>query len=344
MSIEALPATVTRLSARDYARGDAGDPRHVVVDLGESAGPPPPQEFVLEDYIPAGCVTSLYAKGGSSKSFLALILAFHVVRGVSVFDRAVQRGPVLYLDAELDQQTAERRGWMIANGLGLDRIPDGLKYVRLRGSLTESGCNADIRGIIQEHRPRLTIIDSFTAAIRGKDTNSLDDISDRLRWLDEFGTVLMIDHVSKSADFGANVSAIGSVAKQIFARSALFIASNGNASILRHEKSNFGPLSAPVRFALNFSSEFVALEAPLRDDDPRLQGIEGALPIRERLRSVMLNGEYPEGVSAQDLSELLEVSRSSVSNALTSLRSEGIVKPIAGKWYAEPRPSLPPVS
>lgn len=306
-----------------------------VINLGRSSGPPPPQDFVLQDYIPAGSVTSLYAKGGSSKSFIALMLGFHVVRGEKIFDRDIQQGPVLYLDAELDELTAERRAWMIARGLGINHLPDGLHYHRLRKSLTDEGCNQHVRQAIEAIRPRLTIIDSFTAAVRGKDTNSLDDVSDRIRWLDEFGTVLMIDHTPKSADIGANVTAIGSVAKQIFARSALFIASTGKASVLRHEKSNFGPLAEPLRFALNFSHEYVTLEAPLAADDPRLHGIEAALPARDRVRDALLSGEYPDGVTPTELAEALGLVQKTVSNALSSLKNtEGLVRNAGGKWYA----------
>lgn len=335
-TMQPLPAGIRRVPGREYL-ASVGEPKvsgDDVFDLGRSEAPPPPQEFVVQDYIPAGCVTTLYARGGSSKSFLALITAFHVVRGQRIFERDVQQGPVLYLDAELDQRTAERRAWMIVHGLGIERPPLGLIYHRLQGSLTEESCNAAVRRHLDNYSPRLTVIDSFTAAVRGRDTNSLDDVSERLRWLNDFGTVLMIDHTPKSADIATNVTAIGSVAKQIFARSALFIASNGKASVLRHEKSNFGPLVEPVRFALNFSPECVALEAPLAADDPRLHGIEGALPARDRVRDAMMSSEYVVGVTAKDLAEALDLSRSTVNNALTGLKGDGTVRNAGGKWFA----------
>lgn len=333
----ALPPAINEVPSSVYLESVGVEPLRDalddVTDLGNSAGPPPPQEFVLADYIPADCVTSLYAKGGSSKSFLALILGMHVVRGEKIFDREIQQGNVLYLDSELDERTALRRAWMIANGLGIDRLPNGLYYHRLPGSLTDKACNDDVRRKLDRLHPRLVIIDSFTAAVRGKDSNSLDDVSERLRWLDQFGTVLMIDHTPKSADIGTNVTAFGSVAKQIFARSALFIASNGKASVLRHEKSNFGPLAEPVRFALNFSPGFVTLEAPLSSDDPRLHGIEGALPARERIKSALLGGDYGDGITAKELAEALDLNRYTVNNALGTLKAENMVRNAAGKWY-----------
>ena len=89
------------------------DPVKDVFDLGLSEGPPRRHQFVLEDLIPAGWWTSLYAKTGSAKSFLALYIALHIVLGRPIFAKPVQQGSVLYLDAELDQQTFESRAWMI---------------------------------------------------------------------------------------------------------------------------------------------------------------------------------------------------------------------------------------
>jgi hypothetical protein len=332
-----LPPEVRQIRGSDYLAESGQALRSLlddVVDLGQSSGPPSAQEFVLEKYIPTGYVTSLYAKGGSAKSFLALILAFHIVRGEKVFDCDVQQGPVLYLDAELDEKTAERRAWMIARGRGVQRLPGGLYYYRLRDSLTNPAYNEGVKAIIDQFRPRLTIIDSFTAAVRGKDTNSLDDVSDRLRWLESFGTVLMIDHTPKNADIGSTATAIGSVAKQMFARSALFVATNGKASVLRHDKSNFGPHAEPIRFALNFTDACVTLEAPLASDDLRLHGIEEALPARERVRDALCAAEYPNGASAKELADSLEMNVKTVSNALSWLKSENHASNAGGKWFA----------
>ncbi len=312
----------------------APDPLKDVFDLGMSEGPPPPQEFVLENLIPAGWWTSVYAKTGSAKSFLALYIAFCIVLGRPIFGRAVQQGPVLYLDAELDRHAFESRAWMIARGLGLDRLPHGLYYHRLEGSLTESKSNRRVRRLVDKVRPRLTIIDSFTAAIRGRESNSVDDVTDRLlRWLKGLGSVMIIDHTtSKSSDISLNVTPIGSSAKNFFVRSAIFVASNGKAAILRQDKSTFGPLSEPIKLAFNWSLGSLTFDV-LAGDDPRLKGLEQAMTVKDQLRASFTQGDYDEGGTAKDIAAALGAKPGTVQNELRQLKIEGAVRNSGGKWY-----------
>jgi biotin operon repressor len=327
--MNALPSTVRALPASEYLAEVDGIR---LFDLGDSDGPPPPQEFVIGEYVPEGFVSTLYAKPGSAKSLLALYFAFHVVLGRDIFGHPVKKGTVLYLDAELDKLTFERRGWQIARGLGLGRPPRGISYYRLRAPLSNRAEGDRIRELIARAEPTLTIIDSFSAALRGRDSNSADDVTERYDYLEGFGTVLLIDHTAKSADIGGHVTALGSQGKMMFARSALFIASNGKACVLRHEKHNLSGGAVPVSFALSFSSEIVILDQ-LKPDDPRLEGIERAVPVKERVRAALLSREYDQGVSAKDLAEALEASPSTVSNALTGLKTEGVARTARGKWY-----------
>jgi hypothetical protein len=329
MTMAALPSNVRALPASEYLAEVDGIR---LFDLGDSDGPPPPQEFVIGEYVPEGFVSTLYAKPGSAKSLLALYFAFHVVLGREVFGHLVKKGAVLYLDAELDKLTFERRGWQIARGLGLDRPPRGIRYYRLRAPLSDPSEGACIRDLIARTTPMLTVIDSFSAALRGRDSNSADDVTQRYDYLDGFGTVLLIDHTAKSADIGGHVTALGSQGKMMFARSALFIASNGKACVLRHEKHNLSGGAEPVSFALTFSSDMVSFDQ-LKPDDPRLEGIERAVPVRERVRAALHGGEYDQGVSSKDLAEALESSKSTVSNALTGLKAEGAARTTRGKWY-----------
>lgn len=304
-----------------------------VLDLGLSEGPPAEQTFVVADLIPAGWWTSLYAKTGSAKSFLSLYIAFCIALGRPFFGRQVQQGPVLYLDAELDAETFERRAWMIARGLGVG-IPRGLWYHRLTGSLTDAKCNHRVKARIEKIRPRLTIIDSFTAALRGRDSNSVDDVTGRLLdALKGFGTVLIIDHTtSKSVEIGPNVTPIGSSTKQFFVRSALFMACNSNAAVLRQDKSSFGAQTDHINFALNWSPGFLTLD-PLASDDPRLAGLEQAMTAKDQLRAAFAQGDYDEGAPAKQIATDLGLKHGTVRNALGQLKAERFVQSSAGKWY-----------
>lgn len=314
---------------------DNFDPANLgVFDLGESVEPPPPQQFVIEEYVPEGLVTTLYAQPGSSKSFLALYLGFHVFLGRQVLGRAVKRGRVLYLDAELDRATFERRGWQIARGLGLDRSPKkSIYYYRLTAPLNDRAELARVRDIVDGCRPSLVIIDSFTAALRGRDSNSADDVTQRFDLLDGLGTVILIDHTAKATDIGGHVTAIGSQGKMMFARSAMFIAAGPKGGcVLRHTKHNLSAGADSIAFAWQITIDAATLEI-LDPSDPRLQGVEAAVSAKDRVRAAFVDGSYPDGTDAETIAKDLEMKTGTVRNQLTSLSRDGVIRRNPdGRW------------
>lgn len=297
---------------------------------------PEPQRWVVDGWIPEGFVTILFAPGGSSKSFLCQYMAMRIVLGMKIFDRDVVEGPVLFLDGELDRESWLRRGYMLARGMGMQRIPRGLVYRRVHPSLAERATRNDVLAFVRKERPVLVIIDSFTACLPGQDTNSLDDVAARMKGLDEFGTVLLIDHIAKNADAG-NATAIGSVAKMNFARSALQIASSAaGGSVLKHSKSNLGLRTSSVAFALDIDSR-TAVVRQLEAADGRLEGGESALPAHARIMAAFVAGEFPNGVTVGDLAASLRLPQKSVKNRLTALRGKGeLVHDSAKKLWSLP--------
>src|SRR5687768_5354857 len=88
----------------------------------------PATSWAWDGLVPDAAVTLLYGDGDSGKFMVALFLGASAYAGLPVLGREVRRGPVLYLDAELDAGRVAERARSVARGLGLDGIPADLHY------------------------------------------------------------------------------------------------------------------------------------------------------------------------------------------------------------------------
>ena len=79
---------------------------------------PPSRRWLLEDCLPLGKVGLLVAPGGTGKSQLALQIAVAVATGGEVADwwQVGEKGRVLALFAEEDEEELHRRVWTILQG------------------------------------------------------------------------------------------------------------------------------------------------------------------------------------------------------------------------------------
>jgi RecA-family ATPase len=81
--------------------------------------PPPPREFLVEEWLPARILTSLYGPPGVGKSLLAQQIATCLAVGREIFGFKIRQTPVLALFSEDDNDELERRQWRINCELGL---------------------------------------------------------------------------------------------------------------------------------------------------------------------------------------------------------------------------------
>jgi RecA-family ATPase len=80
------------------------------IRFGELAGStPPPRRFIIDQWLPAGCVTSLYGPGGIGKSLLVQQAGTAISTGRPFFGAKVEKGPVLGFMAEDDNDELWRR-------------------------------------------------------------------------------------------------------------------------------------------------------------------------------------------------------------------------------------------
>ena len=174
---------IARLNAPVYARPE-----------------PQPQQWSVPGLLPVGKVAMLYGLGGSKKSLFALALAAHIALNEPVFCGISLGvgGPVLYIDAEMDQSDFDRRAYRIARSLGISEPPGTLHYERIRkGTMRHAETAQNIARLVAEMRPALVVVDSwFLATGIGSDrTEETLDVFDQMQ---EWGVaVLVIDHEPK---------------------------------------------------------------------------------------------------------------------------------------------------
>jgi hypothetical protein len=302
---------------------------------------PGDQRWVIEHWIPEDYATLLYGHGGASKSFLALHVAMQIATGGRVFGREVQQGPVLFLDGELNDAAWLRRAFMLANGMGRDTVPEGIIYYQVDRSILEPKLKAKLTAFIKKHGIVLTIIDSFTACLPGDDTNSLDDVSARMRALREFGSTLVVDHMAKgngAISARTTGTAIGSSAKMMFTRAAFQVTAVDRGAVIKHTKPSFGPKIDDVGYQLDVQGRC----AVIREVDPNgmTADIKRAPSAAVRIFGAFEEGRFPDGATVSEVAETLDIKLRTTRNTLNDLRNEGcLLHSASDRRYRLPLPT-----
>lgn len=91
----------------------------------------PLRAFIVDRWVPVGCLTSLYGSGGTGKSFLALMMAMCVASGRDWLGFPCEKAPVLAVMCEDDADELRRRRNKIARALQITQqdIEDRLMLV-----------------------------------------------------------------------------------------------------------------------------------------------------------------------------------------------------------------------
>ena len=315
-----------------------------VVPLGEVKRPGP-RRYVVNDLLPAGYPTLWHGDGGVAKSMLALSLGVGVAgRSASWLGRAVEGGPVLYLDFELEAEEQSRRVWQLCEGAGLKEPPKDLYYLSAVGHATRDALQAAL-GACEEQDVTLLVVDSLGPALQGDAEAARDVIGFFRAEVDPFRAlgvaVLIIDHQAKlqAGESYQRKGAFGSVYKANLARSVIQAeaAERGEGTLslrIRQKKHNFGPLADPFGVKLEFSEESVSLEVV--ELDPAQMAEEATLTAPERIKLVLQDGPlYPS-----EISEATGVPAKTVKNSLIGLKKQGMVEPTGEKEGREERVRL----
>ena len=100
----------------------------------------------------------------------------------------------------------------------------------------------------------MVIVDSLSIGAAG-DMKEQRDVTPMLREIIKWGTVIAIDHITKSGAKGnqSQASIFGSVFKRNMARSTLKLVKSGTGLKLSQDKNNYGQQSAEIRYTMTFS-------------------------------------------------------------------------------------------
>jgi hypothetical protein len=291
-------------------------------------GTPEPQRYQVEGLIPEAYPVVLYGDGGVAKSMLALSIGLAVASGASGWlGHAIQSGPVLYADFELDAREQHRRVSRLARAEGLAGPPPDLLYLSALGIPARTA----FKGALHECKDngvRLMVLDSLGPALQGDAEAARDVISFYQQVLEPFRAegvaVLVIDHQSKlqAGERYQSKRAFGSVFKGNLARSVVQVEAthredNELTLRLRQVKHNFGPLADPFGVKLGFTEEMVTLSR--EELDAADKAGEETLNAQARVLYALQNeAAYPD-----ELVEATGLAKGTVKKVLSQLRNAG---------------------
>lgn len=215
------------------------------IDAADFAGRRvPSRQWFIFELIPARAVTMLAGDGGVGKSLLALQLAVASVTGAQWLGMNAQRGPILYLSAEDEEDEIHRRldriitaqgcpycdlkGLTFATLAGKDAI---LAAPNAKGVFEPTALFAKVRAQLAEVRPCLLVIDNLADVFGGDEIKKVQ-VRQFINMLSglaiEFNmTVLLLSHPSQSGiTSGSGTS--GNVAWNNSVRSRLYLTASDN--------------------------------------------------------------------------------------------------------------------
>ena len=293
-----------------------GEPIELVGSLRRQEGRHPYLCFPL---LIKGEVNLIYGPGGSSKSYLATLLALLVQAGHTHAGMQAAPGQVLYLDYETSLEEINDRASLLQAGIGLEDqsffyrrcsqpVADDIEWIQRK--VIDAGID-------------LVIVDSVRAALGAGGQGDASDSA--IRYLTALRslrvTSLSIDHVPKS-DLAEGP--YGSVFKFNYARNIWELkkhADPGSNKIvvgLYHRKLNNGGLLKPFGLTWTFESEQVCVT---RTDLAEVPALSATVSIHDRLVAELRHGPQ----TSSDLALMVNAKSDTVSSLLSRGKKEFVL-------------------
>jgi hypothetical protein len=299
---------------------------------------PPAQRFVVEGLLPEGLPATLYGTGGLAKSANVLHLGMSVAyTGVEEW-HGLEIGtcPVLYLDFEMGEATQLRRAKEIADGAGWPDVPANFRYIEAVG-FTASEVFAFAIEQLHELGPSLVIVDSYGFALQGEAERSGDVLGFHRQFIeplqDAGGTPLTVDHVARviKGERAEDKDPFGSAFKSYASRSVIHVTGHtGDAgevfTTFTHKKCNVGPQHPAFTIVTRFKADSITFERSSEVVRP---------PVAPTMEHKVVKALDKEDMTASEIAAKIEENITSVRNAITRLKGEGVVEPTAEKRARE---------
>ena len=294
------------------------------------AMPIPPQEYIVDNWLPVGGLISVFAARGVGKTWFALELALSVAKGKDFFDWPITKPRrVLYVDGEMSQSMLQERIRNLSNG----EVPENLfilpvsllrrdkKSLNVHQTKTQQEINEILDAFKEQGKqPDLIILDNLSALGRGIDDNNNSDQENYLDWLLELRSlgysVLTIDHEGKSSDKGGR----GASRKEDFLDTVIRLkAKNEDATGANFEISFTkirGERPNPYRLAVQLSSDE---KGTLKWDTDSVENMPAYLKIL-----MAIHKHSPK--TQADIVKLLGVSKQYVSSQIKCLAEKELIE------------------
>lgn len=268
--VDGLMQTLQATRSESYGSTPTPFERTPVADLLEAA--PPAPSYWWEGLVPAGAVTLWTGHGGSAKSFILLMLGAALATDSPLFGVDTRRGGrVAFYSAEDSANVTRHRLHLVCTKLGIDPASLGERLHVLDATIGDPVLFRDVQGKEGRQGQTTAAYDALRSylAAEGIQVLIVDNASDAydgseidrarvrafmramVRLVPDDGAVILAGHVDKGTsrgDRGGIESYSGSTAWHNSARSRIAQTRDKDGAIeLVHQKSNHGPLHAPIR-------------------------------------------------------------------------------------------------
>ena len=275
--------------------------------------------------------------GGLPKSFktwFAIELSWAVASGEKALGRfdVEHRGPVLVFLAEDDPPDMRARFDAVASARGTELAALPISFIDVATLLLDDHAQlASLRRTIEDHRPRLLILDPFVRLVRRVDENSAGEVSAVLGELrriqrDFDVAVVLVHHMRKARSAHPGQQLRGSGDFAAWCDSAVYLTRREQARVVTVEHRSAPP---PEPFLV----QLVTAPHPHLELDltvaPAAKRADGAQPL-ERAILALLRLESPRSTVA--IREVLRVRKATLVGALTAMRARGTLTRTDEGW------------
>jgi hypothetical protein len=332
--------------------------------IAEELASGPEARWLIRGLWPAGAYGILASPPKAGKSWVAHDLAVSVATGTHFLERFAidDPGAVLFLAGEDNERLALRRLAAIATGRR-ESVVSALADVRLCTVpllLTSEADLAELRAELEEHPPRLVILDPLYVAAAGAKGGDLYAMGEVLRSLQELvqpyeASLFVTHHVRKSADAESGIDAVWGAGPGAWGRvvavgkvehsdtdkdgrSAVTLAWSFSGSEIPDTKvrmrrrvwsDDAESLSAPLHYQVEvLESEPTKAEPPSEPTWPQ-ERVLRALETANTQMSVRQIGD----LLASDAVGI-PLKADTIKKALGALTNRGVVDGAAGRWWA----------
>ncbi|WP_051249434.1 AAA family ATPase [Inquilinus limosus] len=286
-----LIAQIDALDVEQLGRGGQSAPKLLTWQIASELGNDPPErEWLVEGWIPRGCVTMLSGRGGNGKTLLAQQLLISATSGVPWLGLEVASGAALGLFTEDDHAEIWRRQTAILQAAQLERASPVLRWAARAGLPNvlfevEPGFQgrhtelfSQLLTWVHDAKPTLIVIDNAAQTFAGNENSRAETtqfVNMLARLCEPSGAaVILLAHPAKAGDSEYS----GSTAWDAAVRSRLFLDRpkadaddevDPDARVLRRAKANYGRVGEEILMRWQ-SGAFQPVLASLEDTVDRI--------------------------------------------------------------------------